>query len=109
MGKSLEELKNIPTSDKLNMKVIEVNIDQIGDHMKIMKLGDRNVEVTKYPPKADVQLMHNTMKEYDPKYEKSIRDKKKQSNMKIIDQILRCPKHTKVSDYSLEFKMYGEI
>ena len=29
--------------------------------------------------------------------------------MKRIDRILRCQKHTKISDYSLEFKLCGEI
>ena len=84
MGKSLEELKNIPTSDKLNMKVIEVNIDQIGERMKSMKLGERNFEVTNYPTKADMQLLQNDMIEYDPKYDKSTCKKKKQSKMKRI-------------------------
>ena len=84
MGKSLEELKNIPTSDKLNMKVIEVNIDQIGERMKSMKLGERNFEVTNYPTKADMQLLQNEMIEYYPKYDESTCEKKKQSKMKRI-------------------------
>ena len=99
----------MPAADKLYMKVIERNIDQIGDRMKSMKIGQKNVEVYKYPTKADTQLLQNSMIEYETEYDESIRKKKKQSKMKIIDQILRCPKHTKVSDYSLEFKMYGEI
>ena len=49
------------------------------------------------------------MIEYETEYDESIRKKKKQSKMKIIDQILRCPKHTKISDYSLEFKLCGKI
>ena len=53
MGKSLEELERIPTEDNPYMKVIEGNIDQIGERIKSMKLGERNVEVTKYPTKAD--------------------------------------------------------
>ena len=89
------------------MKVIEGNIDQIGKRMQNMKLGESNFEVTKYPTKADVQLLHNAMREYNPKYDKSIREKKKQSKMKRIDRILRCPKHTKISDYILEFKLCG--
>ena len=59
--------------------MIEVNIDQIGDCMKSIKLGDRNIELTKYPTKAEAQLPHNAMRECDPKYDESIRDKKKQS------------------------------
>ena len=47
MGKSLEELERMPTTDKLQMKVIEGNIDQIGERMKSMKLGEKNVAVTK--------------------------------------------------------------
>ena len=61
MGKSLEELESMPTTDKLYMKVIEGNIDQIGERMNSMKLGESNVEVTKYPRKADTQLLHNVM------------------------------------------------
>ena len=43
----------MPTADKLYMKVVEGNIDQIGEFMKSMKLGESNVEVTKYPTKSD--------------------------------------------------------
>ena len=57
------------------MKVIVGEIDQIGEHMKSMKLGERNVEVTKYPTKADMQLLHNTMREYEREYDESIREK----------------------------------
>ena len=53
MDKSLEGLESMPTKDKLYMKVIEGNIYQIGLRMKSMKLWERNVEVTKYPTKAD--------------------------------------------------------
>ena len=63
MGKSLEELESMPTADKLYMKVIEVNIEQIGKRMNSMKIGERDVEVPKYPTKADEQLMHNAMRE----------------------------------------------
>ena len=49
------------------------------------------------------------MREYEPKYDKSIREKKNQSKSKRIDRMLRCPKHTKVLEYSLEFKLCGEI
>ena len=44
MYKSLEELERIPTTDKLYMKVIEGNIEQIGERMKSMKLGERNLK-----------------------------------------------------------------
>ena len=57
----------MPTPDKLYMKVIKGNIDQIGERMKSMKLGERNVEVTKYPTNEEAQLLHNAMREYDPK------------------------------------------
>ena len=70
-----------------------------------MNLGERNVEVTKYPTKADMQLLHNTMREYEPEYDESIREKKKHIKMNIIDRMLRCPKHTKISDYNLELKV----
>ena len=91
------------------MKVIEVHIDQIGECMNSMKIGEINVEVTKYPTKADVQLLRNVMREYKPEYDESINEKNNQSKMKIIDQILWCPNHTKISYYSLEFKICGEI
>ena len=91
------------------MKVIEGKFDQIGERMKSMKLGERNVEVTKYPTKADVQLLHNAMREYDPRYDESTSKKKKQSTIKRVDQMLQCTKHTKISDCSLEFKLCGEI
>ena len=58
MGKSLEELESMPTTDKLYMKVIEGNIDQIGERMKSMNLEESNVELTKYLTKADTQLRH---------------------------------------------------
>ena len=32
-----------------------------------MKLGEKNVEVTKYPTKAYTQLLHNVMRDYEPK------------------------------------------
>ena len=66
MAKSLVELESMPTADKLYMKVIEENIDQIGEHTKSMKLGERNVEVTTYPTEADKQLLHNVLIEYYP-------------------------------------------
>ena len=109
MEKSMEDLESMPITDKMYTKVIEGNIKQIGDRMKSMKLGDRNVEVTKYPTKADAHLLKNVIREYDQKYDESILEKKKQIKMKIIDQMLRFPKHTKISDYSLEFNMCGEI
>ena len=109
MGKSLEELEIIPTADNLYMKLIEGNIEKIGERMTSMNLGERNIEVTKYPTKADAQLLHNAMREYEPEYDESIREKNKQSKMKRIDRMLRCQKHTKISDYSLEFKLCGEI
>ena len=72
-------------------------------------MGGGGVEVTKYPTKAGAQLLHNAMREYDPKYDKSIREKNKQNSMKRTDRMFRCPKHTKISDYSLGFNMCGEI
>ena len=101
MGNSLDELESMLTADKTYMKVTAGNLDQIGERMKSMKLGERNVEVTNYPTKADAQLLHTVMREYDPKYDEYICEKKKQSKMKIIDRMLWCPKHTKISDYSL--------
>ena len=91
------------------MKVIEGNIDQIGKRMKNMKLGESNFEVTKYPTKAEAQILHNVRIEYESEYDESIHEKKKQSKMKIIDRMLRYPKHIKISYYSLEFKLCGEI
>ena len=73
MGKSMGELERMPTADKLYMKVIGGNIDQIGERMKMMKLGYSNVEVTKYPTKVDAQLLKNGIREYDPKYDEFIR------------------------------------
>ena len=75
----------MPTADKIYMKVIEVNIDQIGESMNSMKLGESNIEVTKHPTKVDTQLLHNAMREYDPEYYESMREKKKQSKMKRIN------------------------
>ena len=46
MGKSMEELEIMTTTDKLYMKVIELSIDQIGELMKSMKLGEKNFELT---------------------------------------------------------------
>ena len=77
--------------------------------MKSTNLGERNVDVTNYPTKADAQILHNEMRDYEPKYDESIRKKKKEIKMKRIDQVLRCPKHTKISDYSLKFNMCGKI
>ena len=54
MAKSLVELESMPTVDKLYMKVIEGNIDHIGERMKSMKLGEMNAEVTTYLTEADV-------------------------------------------------------
>ena len=85
MGKSLEELESIPTAYKLYLKLIEGNIDQIFDLMNSMKLGESNVEVNKYPTKADAQLLRNAMRYYDPKYDESVRKKNNQSNMKRIN------------------------
>ena len=42
MGKSMEELEIMPTTDKPYMKVIEGKIDQVGESMKSIKLGERN-------------------------------------------------------------------
>ena len=47
MGKSLGDLERMPSADALYMKVIKGNIRQIGERMKCMQLGERNVEVTK--------------------------------------------------------------
>ena len=55
----------MPTADKLYMKEIEGNIDQIGERIKSLKLGESNVELSKYPTKADAHLLHNAMIEYD--------------------------------------------
>ena len=42
MGKSTEELEIMPTTDKPYMKVVEGKIDQVGESMKSIKLGERN-------------------------------------------------------------------
>ena len=98
MGKSLGELERMPAANALYMKVIEGNIRQIGERMKCMKLGERNVEVTKYPTEEDARLLHNVMRDYDSNYDDAIRGKKDQSKMKRIDRMLRCPKHTQITD-----------
>ena len=54
MGKSLGGLERMPVADALYMKAMEGNIRQIGERMKCVKLGERNVEVTKYPTEEDV-------------------------------------------------------
>ena len=48
MGKSLKELERMPAVDTPDMKVIEGNIRQLSKRTKSMKLGKRNMEVTKY-------------------------------------------------------------
>ena len=98
MGKSLGELERMPAANALYMKVIEGNIRQIGERMKCMKLGERNVEVTKYPTEEDARLLHNVMRDYNSNYDDAIRGKKDQSKMKRIDRMLRCPKHTQITD-----------
>ena len=49
------------------------------------------------------------MRKYEPEYDESTCKKKKQIKLKRIDQLLRCPNHTKLSDYSLEFKLCVKI
>ena len=105
MGKSLGELERMPAANALYMKVIEGNIRQIGERMKCMKLGERNVEVIKYPMEEDARLLHNVMRDYD----KTTRGKMDQSKMKRIDRMLRFPKHAQMLDYILEFKLCGEV
>ena len=77
--------------------------------MKCMKLGDRNVEIAEYPTKEDTNLLYDVLNKYTSgSYNESIRETKKQSMMKRFHDFLCCPKHCKVSDYMLEYKLCGE-
>ena len=108
MTKSLEELKEMKSADSLYMKLIKENIQEIGERMKCMKLGERNVEIAEYPKKEDANLLHDVLNKYDPSYDESIRETKKQWMIKRFDKFVNCPKHCKVSDYLLEYKLCGE-
>ena len=73
-----------------------------------MKLRERNVEISsKMPNKGrDTDLLHNKLlNKYDPSYDKSIRETKKQWMMERFDKFACYSKHCKVSDYLLEYKL----
>ena len=87
MSKSLEELEEMKPADSLYMKLIEGNIHEIGERMKSMKLGERNVEIAKYPTMEDTIFLHNVLMEYSSgSYDDSIRETKKRWKMGRIDE-----------------------
>ena len=109
MGMPLEKLETMARADKLYLKSMQKNIDIIGERMGSMKLGDRPVKITDYPTKEEEALLHRVLREYEPLYDETIRDKSKQKKMTRINQILCCPKHCKFSKYVIEFMLCGEV
>ena len=101
MTKSLEELKEMKSVNSLYMTLIEEDIQEIGERMKCMKLGERNVEA-KYQTKENTDFLHNELNKYDPSYNESIRETKKQWLAKRFDKFVHCPKYRKAPDYLLE-------
>ena len=92
MSKSLDELEGMKSADSLYMKLIEGNIHEIGERMKCMKLGGRNVEIAEYPTKQDTQLLHSKLSKYTSgSYDESIRESKKQCMMERFDKFVGCP------------------
>ena len=99
----------MPSADSLYMKLIEGNIKEVGEQMKCMKLGERNVEIAEYPTKEDTNLLHDVLKKYTSgSYDESIRETKKQWMIEWFSEFLCCLKHYKISDNLLESKLFGE-
>ena len=98
----------IKSADSLHMKLTEGNIHEIGERMKCKKLGERNVEIAEYPTKEDTKLLHSELSKYTlGLYDEFIRESKNQCVMERFDKFLSCPKHSKISDYVVEYKLCG--
>ena len=108
MTLTLEELEDMNSADVLYRKTLEKSMNIISERMSSMKLGERHVIMTKYPTDEEVQILHDVLKKYEPAYDESIRSKKNQSKLGKIDRFLRCPKHSKITSWGMEYKLCGE-
>ena len=95
-------------ADVLYRKTMQKNKNIISERMSSMKLGERHVIMTEYPTDEKVQILHDVLKKYDPEYDESIRSKARQSKMGKINRFFRCPKHSKITNWGMEFKLCGE-
>ena len=108
MGKTLEELEKMPNAEELYLKSLQQNIGIITERMESMMLGDQRVKVTTYPKKDKVRRFHDVLREYCKEYDEAIRDKAGLKKMPRLHCFLSCPKHAKITDYAIEYKLCGE-
>ena len=81
----------------------------MSERMSSMKLGERHVIMTEYPTDEKVQILHEVLKKYEPAYDESIRSKAGQSKLGKIDRFFRCPNHSKITTWGMEFKLCGQV
>ena len=73
-----------------------------------MKLGEKHIIMTEYPTDEKVQILHDVLRKYEPAYDESIRSSEGQTKSGKIDRFFRCTKHSKITNWGLEFKLCGE-
>ena len=108
MTQSLEDLEKMKSADVLYRKTMQKNIDIISERISSMKLGEKHIIMTEYPTDEKVQILHDVLRKYEPAYDESIRSKAGQTKLGKIDRFFRCTKHSKITNWGLEFKLCGK-
>jgi hypothetical protein len=82
---------------------------QIEARCRKLTLDGRPVEVMEYPTKEDCTIILDALKKFDPDFDENYTSMSHLKRMPQIAQFLSCPQHCRRTDFSLEFRLCGNV
>ena len=77
------------------------------DRFSKLELEGRPVQVLPYASAADCNIITDALNKFDPDYSIDYRSKSLLKKMPIIASFINCPKHCRMMEYSVEFRLCG--
>ena len=123
LGKYLKNLVSIPTGRTLKEWIVELKerktarecfdgaldypLKIVEERFKSLNIDGRQVEVKPYPKEAEVKVLTDALRAFDPSYDPEKRSKSGLQQMKNIAEFMNSPEHCRISEYTLEYRLCG--
>ena len=79
----------------------------VEESFKSLNIDGRQVEVKPYPKEAEVKVLTDALRAFDPSYDPEKQSKSGLQQMKNIAEFMNIPEHCRISEYTLEYRLCG--
>jgi len=88
-------------------KGMDVPIAFLEERFLRLKAGGRAVEIKKPVASDNIDMLHNTLRDFDPSYNKTFRKSTDLKKMSKLDRLFQCRDHVLESPYCLQIRRCG--